>query len=175
MLIRLCSILAAAAAAVLTAAAGEPARVRLAATPALNADGSTLVFEWREDLWSVPATGGVARALTRHPAVERFPVFSPDGRRLAFMSGRDDTFQAWVMDLAGGAPEQATFHSDGAVPHDWYPDGRRLMVRGARDSGSFLTHRFLTVDTAARSAEQLLFDDYGDWGRLSPLQRQAPQ
>ena len=144
------------------------APIRLGATPALTPDGSTLVFEWNEDLWTAPATGGVARALTRHPAIDRYAVISPDGSRVAFMSGRDDTFQVWTLALTGGAPQQVTFHSDGATPQDWYPDGKRLLVRGARESGKFLPHRFLTVDATQRVAEEPVFDDYGDWGRVSP-------
>lgn len=148
--------------------AADAAEVKLAATAALSPDGQTLVFEWREDLWTVPSTGGVARALTRHPAVDRFPVFSPDGTQLAFMSLRDGTYQVHVMPAAGGPPRQVTFHSEGASPQDWHPDGRTLLVRGTRENGDLLPQRFLTVDTSRRAAESMLFDDAGDWGRISP-------
>lgn len=154
---------------VLAATSPASARpVKLAASPVLTPDGATLVFEWGEDLWSVPATGGVARALTRHPAVDRMPSLSPDGTRVAFMSNRDGTSQVYVMPLAGGEPKQVTFHSEGAAPQDWHPDGVHLLVRGSRDSGEFLPQRFLTVDTRERLAEQLVFDDAGDHGRWSP-------
>ena len=144
------------------------AEVKLAATPALSPDGKTLVFEWQEDLWSVSSSGGVARALTRNKAVDRFPVFSPDGSQIAFMSGRDDWMQAYVMPASGGPPRQVTFNSGGATPQDWFPDGHRLLVRGTRDSGAFLPQRFMTVDTAQRVAEQNVFDATCDWGRISP-------
>ena len=144
------------------------APIRLAATPALSPDGRTLVFEWQSDLWAAPSTGGLAHALTRHPAVDRFPVFSPDGTRIAFMSGRDDTYQTYVMALTGGVPVRVTHHSEGAVPQDWHPDGKRLLVRGSRTTASFLPQRLLIVDTTQRSAEQFLFDDVADWGRWSP-------
>jgi tricorn protease len=149
-------------------ARGATDRVRMASTPALTPDGRTLVFEWQEDLWTVPSTGGVAAALTRQPGLDRFPVVSPEGSRVAFLSEREGFPQVYVMPLAGGRPEAATFHSDGAVPQDWYPDGQALLVRGARDQARVLPHRFLTVSTAGRVAEKLLFDERGDWGRLSP-------
>lgn len=152
----------------LGAAASQAADVKLAATAALSPDGRTLVFEWREDLWAVASSGGVARALTRHPAVDRFPVFSPDGSQIAFMSGRDESYQVYVMPAAGGTPKQVTFHSEGSTPQDWYPDGRRLLVRGSRENGDLLPYRFVTVDASQRVAEQIAFDDAGDWGRLSP-------
>ena len=146
----------------------DAAPIRLAATPALSPDGGTLVFEWQSDLWTVASTGDLARALTRHPGIDRFPVFSPDGKRIAFMSNRDDTYQTYVMALTGGAPVRVTHHSEGAVPQDWHPDGHRLLVRGSRATSSFLPQRFLIVDADRRAAETLVFDDAADWGRWSP-------
>lgn len=146
----------------------EARPVRMAAVPALTPDGATLVFEWQEDLWSVASTGGVARALTRHEGQDRYPVISSDGKQIAFMSNRDGTFQTYVMPLGGGEAKQVTFHSEGAAPQDWYPDNARLLVRGTRDSGEFMPHRFITVDTRERLAEEVLFDDNGDQGRWSP-------
>jgi tricorn protease len=142
--------------------------IRLAATPAISPDGQHLVFEWREDLWIASTTGGLARVLTTHPAVDRFPVFSPDGRSLAFMSERDGTPQVWRMDLPDGAPRMLTFHSGGAVPQDWSPDGRTLLIRATRDSGDFHPQRFYTLDADTGGNERLLFDASGDWARYAP-------
>jgi tricorn protease len=153
----------------LLAALSAPAgNVRLAATPALTPDGSTLVFEWQEDLWTVPVAGGQARALTRHPALDRFPVVSPDGKSVAFMSNRDSTYQTWIIPLESGEARQVTRHSEGSGPQDWFPDGRRLIVRGARDSGDFLASRFFAVDADGAKAERQLFDEPGEWARVSP-------
>ena len=153
----------------LLAALSAPAgNVRLAATPALTPDGSTLVFEWQEDLWTVPVAGGQARALTRHPALDRFPVVSPDGKSVAFMSNRDSTYQTWIIPLESGEARQVTRHSEGSGPQDWFPDGRRLIVRGARDSGDFLASRFFAVDVDDAKAERQLFDEPGEWARVSP-------
>ena len=44
---------------------------------------NTIVFIYGEDIWSVPAEGGVATRLTIHDGDERFPKFSPDGRMIA--------------------------------------------------------------------------------------------
>lgn len=154
--------------AVAAAALVNAAEVKLGATAALSPDGKSLVFEWQEDLWAVSSSGGVARALTRNPAVDRFPVFSPDGSQIAFLSGRDGTFQTYVMPSAGGSPQQVTFHSEGSTPQDWFPDGSRLLVRGSRENGDLLPYRFASVVATQRVAEKLLFDDAGDWGRISP-------
>ncbi len=42
---------------------------------------------------------GVERQLTRYPGAEKQVVFSPDGRRLAYMAVRRDEFQIWRLDL----------------------------------------------------------------------------
>ena len=49
----------------------------------------TIVFVCEDDLWTVPAGGGIARRLTANPGAASFPVFSPDGQSLAF-TGHDD-------------------------------------------------------------------------------------
>ncbi len=46
--------------------------------------GDTIVFTSEDDLWSVPASGGVPRRLTASPGPATHPAFSPDGSFLAF-------------------------------------------------------------------------------------------
>jgi tricorn protease len=164
-----------AAAAVLAFAAG-PGRaaevIRLANHPALSPDGATLVFDWDGDIWSVPTTGGVARRLTNHPARDREPAFSPDGKQIAFVSERGGSPQVHVMPAAGGTPWQLTCHTAGCSLQEWCPDGRRLFLSAARDHFWRHAERFFTVSAESRQAEPLLFDDYGQDGRLSPDGRQ---
>ena len=61
-------------------AAPADGEILMASWPCLSPDGKTLVFEWRDDLWSVPAAGGLAERLTAHPARDSFPTYSPDGK-----------------------------------------------------------------------------------------------
>jgi dipeptidyl aminopeptidase/acylaminoacyl peptidase len=58
------------------------------AEPGISPDGSTIAFVSGGDIWEVPARGGDARLLVSHPANESRPLFSPDGKRLAFTSTR---------------------------------------------------------------------------------------
>ena len=97
--------------------------VRLLSSYELTPDGQTLVLTWRGDLWRVPVTGGAAERLTWHPASDRQPRISPDGRRLAFVSDRSGTAQVHVMPLTGGRPEQVTLHTEGFRLYDWFPSG----------------------------------------------------
>ena len=103
--------------------AGAKEPIRLATGPALSPDGATLVFSWVGDLWSVPSGGGKATPLTRNPAAERTPEFSPDGKKLAFTSDRTGSALPYVMPAEGGEPKQVGFHSSGYAVEGWSPDG----------------------------------------------------
>jgi tricorn protease len=152
----------------LAASAAAQEEIRLAETPALSPDGTTLVFTWRGDLWRVPATGGTARRLTSHPASDRLARFSRDGLRIAFVSDREGGDQVFVMDLGGGTPRRVTSHSEGSIVYDWFPDGRTLLIRGVRDHFWRRPERFFSKRLDEAAAPVLLFDDYGRSARLSP-------
>ncbi|MHB8900214.1 MAG: DPP IV N-terminal domain-containing protein, partial [Thermoguttaceae bacterium] len=142
--------------------------VRLASSPSLSPDGSRLAFSWRGDIWIVPSRGGLARPLTLDPARDTSPVFSPDGKSIAFNSDRNGAQHAYVMPAAGGTPRQLTFHSEGCTVEAWYPDGRSLLVNAGRDHFWKHEQRFFRISAEKSSAEELLFDDYGRSGVLSP-------
>lgn len=162
---------------VLTAAAlagsgparGEgPEAVRMATGPALSPDGSTLAYCWGGDVWSVPSTGGQARRLTRSPAVDRDPEFSPDGKSIAFASDRQGSFHPYVMPADGGAPRQVGFHSAGYSLQGWSADGRSLLVSAARDHYWREADRSFLIPVDARGPETPLFDAAGHDASLSP-------
>jgi tricorn protease len=141
--------------------------IRLANNPALSPDGHTLAFDWNGDIWTVPTSGGVARQLTQHPARDRQPKFSPDGKQIAFISDRDGAAQAYTMPVDGGAPAQVTFNTAGCSLVDWTPDGKRLLLHGNRDAAWRRGERFFTVSATSRSPEVVIFDDYGANGSIS--------
>ena len=142
--------------------------IRLANQPALSPDGSTLVFARGGDLWSVPITGGQAHPLTRNPATDRDPVFSPDGKRIAFVSDREGSPQPFVMNADGGMPRQVGFHTGGYNVAGFTPDGQSLLVSIARDHHWRDADRFALIGVEGRTAEAPLFDSAGENGRLSP-------
>lgn len=142
--------------------------IRLANNPALSPNGMLLAFDWNGDIWSVPTAGGVARQLTQNPARDRQPKFSPDGKWIAFTSDRDGSPQAYIMPVEGGAPRQVTFNTAGSQVVDWTADGQKLLLYGPRDHAWRRAERFFTVSATQRSPEEILFDEYGANGSLSP-------
>lgn len=150
------------------AGADGPDELRLVTNPALSPDGSTLAFAWGGDLWTVPSTGGAARPITRSPARDREPKFSPDGKQIAFTSDRSGSWQAYVMPSEGGSPRQITFHTAGQSLEGWFPDGKSLLTHANRDHFWRQGDRFFRINLDQREAEHLLFDAAGDDGDLSP-------
>jgi len=101
--------------------------------PAISPDGKTIVFSYKGDLYKVPAGGGEAHPLTLHEAHEYMPVWSRDGKWIAFASDRYGNFDVYVMPAAGGESRRLTFHSAPDVPYDFTPDGKSVLFGTARN------------------------------------------
>lgn len=142
--------------------------IRLAIQPNLSPDGTTLLFVYGGDIWSVPTEGGQARRLTTHPADESEPHFSPDGERIAFVSERTGSPQIYFMPATGGRPEQKTHHTEGYSLQGWFPDSSQVLALATRDHFWRNAQRFFSVTMFHRSVDRLLFDGYGTEGSLSP-------
>lgn len=75
------------------------------------------------DIWIVPVAGGEPRQVTHGGSDDR-PRWSPDSKKLAFLSSRDGATQVYSVSIEGGEPTQATFLSTGADNDLWSPDGQ---------------------------------------------------
>lgn len=130
--------------------------------PSLSQDGSQVVFTYRGDLWLVASRGGEARQLTSHPAWETAPVFSPDGKKIAFASDRYGQLDVFVMDAAGGEAKRLTYNSADDLPSSFSADGSRIYFTSGRLDApeAYLTrlraNELYAVDVAGGRAEMLL-------------------
>jgi Tol biopolymer transport system component len=99
-------------------------------SPALSPDGRTIAFDILGRLYLVDAAGGRARTLSSGMAFESQPVFSPDGRWIAFLSDRSGAENLWIMRPDGTGARQVTKNEgpDEYVSPAWAPDGKSLYV-----------------------------------------------
>ena len=94
------------------------------AEPALSPDRSEIAFVSGGDIWTVPATGGEARLLVSNPANESRPLYSPDGRKLAFISNRTGAGDIYVLTIDSGEIKRLTFDDSNDQLDAWSRDGR---------------------------------------------------
>lgn len=81
--------------------------------------------------------GSFLGPVTRHPAADYSPSWSPDGRRLVFVSDRAGSPQLHVLDVeAGGPPERVPGQPSFATDPEWSPDGTRIAFTGRIDGRS---------------------------------------
>ena len=95
--------------------------------PALSPDGKTIAFVYKGDLYKVPATGGTATQLTNSPAHDFMPVWSRNGRSIAFASDRYGNFDIFLIQANGANEKQLTFHSADEYPYDFTEDDRQVV------------------------------------------------
>ncbi|MEZ4587753.1 MAG: amidohydrolase family protein [Gemmatimonadales bacterium] len=95
----------------------------------LSPDGRTIVFELLGDLYTLPIGGGSATRITSGQAYDMQPRFSPDGRRIVFVSDRNGSENLWVADASGqDARALTTGERDNYVSPTWTPDGRYVVA-----------------------------------------------
>ena len=95
--------------------------------PAISPDGETIVFSYQGDLYTVPAEGGDAKILTMHKAYDYNPVWSPDGKTIAFASRRFGNFDIYTIPLKGGKAKRITTNSSNEYPTAFTPDGEYIL------------------------------------------------
>ncbi len=107
------------------------------AEPGISPDGSMIAFASGGDIWEVPSRGGDARLLVSHPATESRPMYSPDGKRLAFTSTRTGNGDVYVLTLASGELNRLTFDDANELVNGWSADGKFVYFSsGSHDLGS---------------------------------------
>jgi dipeptidyl aminopeptidase/acylaminoacyl peptidase len=180
------SIVAAAAVAVLAArpAAQTPRlldtdtfmEMESVGAPAISPDGRQIVFArtWidkmkdqsRSNLWIVDVDGSRVRELTRGSWRDSAPAWSPDSKRIAFLSDRDGTNQLHVMYVDTGEVAQLTHLQRAPSGIRWSPDGRQIaFTQLIPDEGAILRVQLPQRPRGAEWARGATVVDRLTWAR----------
>ncbi|HZF14369.1 MAG TPA: S9 family peptidase [Steroidobacteraceae bacterium] len=108
---------------------------RFVSDPEISPDGSRIVYvlsrfdtekdDYESDLWAIDGDGE-PRPFVTTAGPELNPRWSPDGKRLAFLSARAGKPQVFVMEMTGGEAWQLTKETEGVSGFSWSPDGARI-------------------------------------------------
>jgi Tol biopolymer transport system component len=136
-------------------------------------DGKAIVFDAVEstsggdsEIYIVDIDDGSVARLTDNQANDYEPVWSPDGRRVAFNSVREDGRQVHMMDVRTGEITRVLEDSDRSAHPAWSPDGRFLAYISG--SGFHETLHLLELETGTSTTFPLFRDFPGDiyfWSR----------
>ena len=99
---------------------------------AISPEGSQIAFTYNGDLFRVSTKGGVAHQLTFHEAHDTMPVWSKDGRQIAFASDRYGNFDIFLMDATSGPAKRLTFHSNDENPYSFSHDNESVIFGAVR-------------------------------------------
>jgi len=112
--------------------------------PALSPDGKQVAVDRRdlqtgnEDIYVIDLARGTSSRLTFDPASDRYPIWSPDGTRVAWFSDREGSFQIYQKLASGVGPEEILLKSEiPSLPTSWSADGKFILYTGVDPKTSF--------------------------------------
>ena len=128
---------------------------------AISPNGKEIAFSYKGDIFKVPVTGGRAIQLTTHVAHDTKPVWSPDGKYIAFSSNREKNFNIYLMPAEGGSPTRLTTHSSNAYPITFRTNENILYTSNIKpdaEDGEFPSRQFDQVyEVSTKGGRPTLF------------------
>lgn len=128
---------------------------------------SHIAFTYAGKIWLVERNGGVAKRLTNTPNEETSPVFSPDGKRIAFSRSNGNDWDVFIAQADGsGEPTRVTMMPEDDFVTAWSPDGREVIFETTRDEESVTRLYKTSTERLALATALPLHQSYS--GSLSP-------
>lgn len=105
----------------------------------ISPDGKKIAFSYKGDIYTVSAKGGTARPLTLHSDWDGHPIWSRDGKSIAFASDRNGNLDVYLMPASGGKAKRLTYHSSHDIPQDFSKNGKDVLFTSARQDSAAST------------------------------------
>jgi tricorn protease len=126
---------------------------RLLSNPALTSD--RLAFVYADDLWTCDLEGKNIQRITSHAHVAGSPVFSPDGKTIAFTANYQGNPDVYIVAAEGGTPTRLTTHNAPDLVRDFTPDGSAVLFSSPRSTFTLRYTQLFTVSTKGGFPTQL--------------------
>ena len=110
----------------------DPEDTKMMAQPAISQ--SKIAFIYAQDLWTADRDGSNPKRLTVDRGIESHPVFSPDGRYIAFSAEYDGNTDIFIVPAEGGIPKRLTWHPGWDFVRGFSPDGKSVLFTSRRTS-----------------------------------------
>jgi tricorn protease len=117
---------------------------RFLTQPAVSAEH--IAFVYADDLWVADLDGKNVRRLTSDIGVESNPVFSPDGKTIAFSAQYDGNTDVYTIPVEGGQPKRLTWHPGPDIVRGFTPDGKSVLFSSGRN---VFTNRYTQLFTVS--------------------------
>ena len=128
---------------------------------------SHIAFTYAGKIWLVERAGGTAKRLTNTPNEETSPVFSPDGRRIAFSRSNGNDWDVFIAQADGsGEPTRVTMMPEDDFVTAWSPDGKEVIFETTRDEETVTRLYKTSADRLMLATALPLHQSYS--GSMSP-------
>jgi Uncharacterized protein related to the periplasmic component of the Tol biopolymer transport system len=124
----------------------------------ISPNGETIAFSYKGDIFTVPTNGGKATQITTNIAYDSQPVWSKDGKQIAFASDRMGSLDVYIVDSKGGTPKRLTTHSASETPIAFLNDSTILFsanIMPNQESIQFPSGQFSQVYSVSINTEKI--------------------
>lgn len=121
----------------------------------VSPDGRQAVIDLQGSLWVLPAGGGKATRITDLFNDARQPVWSPDGKTIAYFAYRDGGYDLWAIAPDGSNRRKLTSGAFDDRDPAWSPDGTKIAFASDRGEPGKSSYDIWTLDLASGRLEQV--------------------